>query len=150
MFLLDTNVVSELRRSEQAHANVRAWASAIPAELHAISVVTVLELERGTLLMERRDAAQGAILRRWLEQEVLGRFEARILSVDSAIARQCARLHVPDPRPERDALIAATALRHGLTVVTRDTADFEPMGVALLNPWLAAGASSHVNVRAKK
>jgi predicted nucleic acid-binding protein len=140
MFLLDTNVVSELRRPERADANVRAWASSAPAELYAISVVTVLELERGTLLVERRDAMQGGILRRWLEREILAPLATRILAIDVAIARQCASLHVPDPRPERDALIAATALTHGLTVVTRNTADFEPMGVALLNPWLAPGA----------
>ncbi len=136
MFLLDTNVVSELRRPERMDANVRAWASTISAELHAISAVTVLELERGTLLMERRDAKQGAILRRWLEQEIINPLAGRILEIGTDIACACAKLHVPDPRPERDALIAATALVHGLTVVTRNTADFEPMGVALLNPWL--------------
>lgn len=136
MFLLDTNVVSELRRPERADANVRAWASSTPAALYVISVVTVLELERGTLLMERRDARQGAILRRWLEREILAPLADRILPIDAAIARQCASLHVPHPRPERDALIAATALAHGLTVVTRNTTDFEPMGVGLLNPWL--------------
>ena len=90
--------------------------------------------------MERRDAKQGAILRRWLEEEVLTKLAARTLPIDVAIARQCAHLHVPDPRPERDALIAATALTHGLTVVTRNTVDFEPMGVAVLNPWLATSA----------
>ncbi len=140
MFLLDTNVVSELRRPERAAANVRAWASNTPTDHYAISVVTVQELERGTLLMERRDPIQGSILRRWLEQEVLARLAPRILNIDSAIARRCARLHVPDPRPERDALIAATALTHGLTVVTRNVGDFEPMGVAVLNPWLAPSA----------
>jgi toxin FitB len=137
MFLMDTNVVAELRRPERADANVRAWASTAPAELFAISVVTVLELERGTRLLESRDAKQGAVLRRWFEHEILRSFEARIFLIDVAVARRCAVLHVPDPRPERDALIAATALMHGLTVVTRNVADFEPMGVALLNPWLA-------------
>jgi predicted nucleic acid-binding protein len=136
MFLLDTNVVSELRRPERADAQVRAWASNTPAELYAISVVTVLELERGVLLMERRDATQGAILRRWLERDVLTPLAARILVIDGAVARRCARFHVPDPRPERDALIAATAMVHGLTLVTRNVADFESTGVALLNPWL--------------
>jgi hypothetical protein len=138
MYLLDTNVVSELRRPARADAQVRSWAAKTPAELYALSVVTVQELERGTLLMERRDAQQGAILRRWLEEEVLTRLSERILPVDLVVARRCARLHVPDPRPERDALIAATALTHGLTVVTRNTADFEPMGVTVLNPWLAS------------
>jgi len=140
MFLLDTNVVSELRRPGRADANVRAWASNTPAEFYALSVVTVLELERGILLMERRDAKQGAVLRRWLDHEILASLASRILPIDAAVARQCARLHVPDPRPERDALIAATALTRGLTVVTRNTADFEPMDVAVLNPWLMPGA----------
>jgi predicted nucleic acid-binding protein len=135
MFLLDTNVVSELRRPARADAHVRSWADNTPAELYALSVVTVQELERGTLLMERRDAAQGAILRRWLEEEVLARLASRILPIEVAVARRCAQLHVPDPRPERDALIAATALVYGLTVVTRNVADFEPMGVSVLNPW---------------
>jgi predicted nucleic acid-binding protein len=140
MFLLDTNVVSELRRPERAHANVRAWASSTPAELYSISVVTVLELERGLLLIERRDAAQGAILRRWLDNDVLAPLAARILPIDAAIARTCAGLHAPDPRPERDALIAATALVHGLTLVTRNRSDFEPMGVKVLDPWGSSGA----------
>jgi len=139
MFLLDTNVVSELRRPERADPNVRAWASSTPAELYAISVVTVLELERGTLLMERRDTEQGAILRRWLEREILTPLAGRILPIDTTIARRCANLHVPYPRPERDALIAATALTHGLTMVTRNIGDFEPLGVALINPWLGRG-----------
>jgi predicted nucleic acid-binding protein len=136
MFLLDTNVVSEIRRPERADANVRAWAHGTPAELYAISVMTVLELERGILRIERRDVAQGGILRRWLEHEVLMPLAARILPIDTAIARRCAALHVPDPRPERDALIAATALVHGLTLVTRNVADFASTGVELLNPWL--------------
>ncbi len=140
MFLLDTNVVSELRRPERADANVRAWASNTPAALCALSVVTLLELERGIMLMERRDAMQGAILRRWLETEIVTPLAGRILAIDVAVARQCASLHVPDPRPERHALIAATALAYGLTVVTRNIADFEPMGVALLNPWHAPAA----------
>ena len=88
-------------------------------------------------MIARRDAAQGAVLRSWIDDQLLPRFEARILAVDAAVAQRCARLHVPDPRAERDALIAATAMVHGLTVVTRNVADFEPTGVALLNPWLS-------------
>jgi predicted nucleic acid-binding protein len=87
----------------------------------------------------RRDTAQGAVLRAWIDDQILPRFEGRILAVDTAVARRCAHLHVPDPRAERDALIAATALVHGLTVVTRDVTDFELVGVALLNPWDAGG-----------
>jgi hypothetical protein len=136
MYLVDTNVWSELRNRSRADASVRTWSeTANEAEVY-LSVVTVFELERGVLLMERRDARQGAGLRDWLERHVLRPFQKQILPIDAAIARRCAHLHAPDPRPERDALIAATALIHGLTVVTRNTADFEPIGVALLNPWL--------------
>jgi toxin FitB len=137
--LIDTNVWSELRNRGRTDAHVRTWADATnQAEIY-LSVVTVFELELGVALMERRDTKQGARLRDWVEQHVLQPFQKRILLIDTAIARRCAHLHVPDPRPERDALIAATALVHGLTVVTRNTADFEPMGVALLNPWIAPG-----------
>jgi predicted nucleic acid-binding protein len=136
-YLIDTNVWSELRNPGRADINVRAWAeTANPADLY-LSAITVFELERGVLLIERRDASRGARLRRWLERHVLEPFESRIVPIDAVIARRCAALHVPDPRPERDALIAATALTHGLIVVTRNVGDFEPMGAAFLNPWLA-------------
>jgi len=136
MFLLDTNVISELRRPERADGNVVAWAGAISAASFFLSAISILEIELGALLIARRDVAQGAVLRTWIDDQILPRFEGRILAVDTAVAQRCARLHVPDPRSERDALIAATAMVHGLTVVTRDVADFEPMGVALLNPWV--------------
>jgi hypothetical protein len=136
MFLLDTNVISELRRPERADVNVVAWAGAISAASFFLSVISILEIELGALQIARKDATQGAVLRAWIDDLILPRFEGRILAVDTAVAQHCARLHVPDPRAERDALIAATAMVHGLTVVTRDVADFEPMGVALLNPWV--------------
>ena len=137
-YLIDTNVWSELRNRGRADVHVRAWAEAAkPADLY-LSVVTVFELERGVLLIERRDADQGSRLRRWLEQQVLQPFERRILPIDAAIMRRCAALHVPDPKPERDALIAATALIHRMTVVTRNVGDFEPTGAPVLNPWLPA------------
>lgn len=141
MFLLDTNVVSELRKAKagKADANVTAWAGSVPFGSLFISTVTLLELEMGVLQVERRDAAQGVILRAWLDSHVLPAFHDRILPIDVAVARQCARLHVPDPRAERDALIAATALVHGLTVVTRNVGDFQPTGVPLLNPWRGGG-----------
>ena len=100
-----------------------------------MSAITVLELETGVLLIERRDPAQGTVLRIWLDRVLLPEFKQRILAVDAEVAWRCARLHVPDPRPERDALLAATALVHGMTVVTRDVTDFKPTGVALLDPW---------------
>ena len=137
MYLLDTNVVSELRKAKsgKADAGVIAWAAGLPASELFLSAISVLELEMGVLLVERRDAAQGVILRSWLDKHVLPAFAERILPVDTAVARRCARLHVPDPRAERDALIAATALVRDLTVVTRNVGDFEASGVRLLNPW---------------
>ena len=137
MYLIDTNVWSEIRNRGRANPSVRNWAERANAAELFLSVVTVFELERGTLLMERRDPRQGARLRAWLERHVIEPFQQQILPVNTAIARRCAALHVPDPRPERDALIAATALTHGLTVVTRNVDDFAPTGVAVLNPWLA-------------
>ena len=137
MFLLDTNVVYELRkvRSEKADRNVSVWADSVHARDLYLSVISLQELEIGILLVERRDPAQGALFRAWLDQHVLPAFDGRILPVDLAVARRSARLHVPDPRPIRDCLIAATALVHGLVVVTRNGADFEPTGVQILNPW---------------
>jgi predicted nucleic acid-binding protein len=135
MFLLDTNVISELRRPERANPNVVAWAAAFPAASFFLSAISILEIEIGTLQLLRKDPAQGALLRAWIDEQIMPRFEGRILPVDINVAQRCARLHVPDPRSERDALIAATALVHSLTVVTRNTPDFEAAGVALLNPW---------------
>jgi predicted nucleic acid-binding protein len=135
MFLLDTNVVSELRRPERANRNVVAWAGSIPFASFFLSAISVLEIEIGALRLARKDPTQGAVFRAWIDGQILPRFEGRILPVDTSVAQRCARLHVPDPRSERDALVAATALAHGLTMVTRNTADFESTGVALLNPW---------------
>jgi predicted nucleic acid-binding protein len=139
MFILDTNVVSELRkiRLRKADPHVEQWADNVDAGILYLSAITVLELEMGVLLLERKDPRQGAMLRTWLDTRVLPEFNGRIFSVDTAVAQRCARLHVPDPRAERDALIAATALVHGMTVVTRNLADFEATGVPLLNPWNA-------------
>lgn len=139
MFLLDTNVVSELRkiRLGRADANVARWADSVDAADLYLSAITVQELEIGVLLAQRRDPQQGAIFRTWLDRQVLPAFAGRILPVDTAVARRSAGLHVPDPRPLSDGLIAGTALVHGMTVVTRNVGDFAPMGVALLNPWSA-------------
>ncbi|AWL99738.1 type II toxin-antitoxin system VapC family toxin [Bradyrhizobium amphicarpaeae] len=137
MFLLDTNVISELRRPDRADRNVLAWANAVPAANFFMSAISILEIELGARLIERKDAVQGAILRAWIDDHILARFEGRILAIDIAVAQRCAQLHVPNPRAERDALIAATALVHGLTVVTRNVGDFEPTGVTLINPWSA-------------
>lgn len=140
MFLLDTNVVSELRkaRAGRADKNVAAWATAAPAASMFVSVITIQELEIGVLLSERRDPPQGTLLRRWLEEQVLSTFAERTIPVDTAVARRSALLHVPEPRPVRDALIAATALVHGMSVVTRNATDFAPTGTRVINPWNAA------------
>ena len=137
MYLLDTNVVAELRKakSRKMDQKVLAWAQSVPAARLYLSVITVLELELGTLLVERRDPKQGAVLRSWLNAHVLPAFRDRVLPVDTAVGQCCARLHVPDPRPDRDALIAATALVHGMTVATRNVDDFAPTGVETVNPW---------------
>ena len=135
MYVLDTDVISELRRGAKAERKVRAWAQALPTASLFLSVVSVLELEIRTLLVERRDRKQGAILRAWMDGHVLPSFSGRILPIDTAVAQRCARLHVPNPRSDRDALIAATALLHGMTVVTRNVSDFEATGVAVVNPW---------------
>lgn len=137
MFVLDTNVVSELRKAKSGKAdrNVTSWAASVSPGALFLSAITILELETGVLLIERRDAAQGAILRAWLDSHVLPAFAGRVLAVDIAVAQRCAKLHVPDQRAERDALIAATALVHGMTVVTRNVGDFVRTGVDLLNPW---------------
>ena len=137
MFLLDTNVVSELRkvRSGKAHPNVAHWADSVDAAALFISVITIQELETGILLAERKDTRQGALLRSWMNAHVLPAFAERILPVDTAVALRSAILHVPDPRPVSDVMIAATALVHGLTVVTRTVTDFEPTGVSVVDPW---------------
>ena len=136
-YLLDTNVLSELRKAGDGNANpnVIARFSTLDAESLFLSAITLLELEVGVLRMERRDPTQGGMLRRWMDQKVLPEFSSRTLPFDADAALRCATLHVPDPKPDRDALIAAIAWVHGMTVVTRNIADFEKMGVPLLNPW---------------
>jgi predicted nucleic acid-binding protein len=138
MFLLDTNVVSELRKAgdSRADASVTAWVAARDADAFHISAITLMELEIGVLRIERRDSRQGARLRAWLDGQVMEVFASRTLPVDAAVAVQSARLHVPDPHSERDALIAATAMVHRMTLVTRNIRDFEGTGVTAVNPWL--------------
>ncbi len=137
MYLLDTNVVSELRKIRQGKADpgVARWAEGVASSDLYISVITVQELEIGVFLAERRDPDQGKVLRFWFEDRVLSTFRHRILPVDTQISRCSAKLHVPDPRPVRDAFIAATGIVYGMTVVTRNVKDFEPMDVASMNPW---------------
>ena len=137
MYLLDTNVISELRKvgSGRANASVALWADSVHAADLYISVITLQELEIGVVLALRRDAQLGAVLRNWMDRHVLPAFENRILPVDLAVAQRSAQLNVPAPPPVREGLIAATALVHAMTVVTRNVADFQQCGVSLINPW---------------
>ena len=137
MYLLDTNVISEIRkiRFGSANKNVAKWADDVDARELYLSVITVEELEIGVLLLERRDPKQGSVLRAWLDQQVLPAFEGRILEIDMAIVLRSAHLHVPNPKPLRDGLIAATAVVHSMTVVTRNVDDFKMAGVKIFDPW---------------
>ena len=135
MFVLDTNVISELRRGKpQQSAAVRAWAAAQPDGKLFMSAITLLELELGIQALERRTPPQGGSLRVWLIA-VRAEFAGRILPFTENTAPLCAALHVPNPRPERDAMIAASALEHKFAVVTRNVADFAGTGVEVVNPW---------------
>jgi predicted nucleic acid-binding protein len=138
-FLLDTNVISELRRPERAAPSVREWVAEQAPEALWCSVVSAIELEIGALQMLRRDPVQGRMLRTWIDGMDLPRFAGRIIPVEIDVALRCASLHVPDPMPDRDAYIAATALVHDLTVVTRNVRDFQGTGVRMFNPWEDAG-----------
>jgi predicted nucleic acid-binding protein len=139
MYLLDTNVVSELRK-RTGDPGVKRWIAAQRTAELAISVVTVIEIETGILLRRRQDPEQARVLQRWFEESVLTGFLDRILPLDLAAARRVAPLQDPDRAPGHDALIAGTALAHGLTVVTRNTRDFARSGVDCLDPWTVVDA----------
>jgi predicted nucleic acid-binding protein len=143
MFLVDTNVVSELRKSKSGRADsgVTAWSDSVTIKTLYLSAISLMELEIGVRLAEHRDLRQGKSLRNWLRNEIVPGFDKRILPVDQAVAMRCARLHVPNPRPDRDAMIAATALVHEMTLVTRNTRVFAGTGVRLVNPWEFLSAS---------
>lgn len=135
MYILDTNVISELRKVHRVEQAVKMWAQSVPAASLHLSAISILELEIGILRVERRDQKQASTLRAWMDRHVLPTFAGRILAIDTVVAQRCAVLHVSDPRSERDALIAATALVHGMTVVTRNVSDFRLMGVPVVDPW---------------
>ncbi len=137
MFLLDTNIISESRKLGTARVdpNAARWFAEVDAETSFISAMTIFELERGVAQMERRDAKQGAALRHWLDGQILTIYEHRTLLLSKEVALICAGLHIPDPKSERDAWIAATAIDAGFALVTRNITDFTNMGVKLFNPF---------------
>ncbi|WP_138379296.1 type II toxin-antitoxin system VapC family toxin [Luteithermobacter gelatinilyticus] len=137
MFLLDTNVISELRKAhtDRMNENVRAWAATVEAGDLFISVITIQEIHMGILQKERKDPKQGRILRAWFESQVIHEFQDRVYPVDINVALKAGEIHVPAPKPIMDAFIAATALVHNLTLVTRNHKDFSVPGVKIINPW---------------
>lgn len=139
MFVLDTCVVSELRKSgSRADQGLTRWAAGVPAMEMYLSTMSLYELELGVLLAERRDRATGSVLRTWLSETVMPTFARRLLPIDGRVAALAASLHVPDPAPLADSLIAATALAHDMAVVTRNVADFDRfVGLLVINPFEA-------------
>jgi toxin FitB len=137
MYLIDTNVLSELRKIAAGKADKKftKWANSVDSAELYLSTMTIQEIEIGILLLERKDLRQASVFRRWLEEQVLPSFDKRILSVDISVARRSASFYVPDPRPVRDSLIAATSVVHAMTMVTRNVADFQLPGVKVLDPW---------------
>jgi toxin FitB len=145
LWLLDTDVISEIRKAPLGRCDprVRAWAAATPSSRTFVSVVTIAEIARGVLQRERQDRAQAAVLRRWFEDALLPAYEGRILAVDTEVAQRAASLHVPDPAPLHDAYIAATALVSGLVVATRNVRDFSRFaGLAVHDPWVGGTAGA--------
>lgn len=137
-YVLDTNVVSGLRvRGRNPH--LERWAASVRIADQFVTAFTIAELERGVVAKERNDAAQGALLRRWFDEHVLPAFAGRVLPFDLDAARILATYRVPEHAPLDDALIAAIARSRGMTVVTRNTRHFAPLGVAALDPWVLDG-----------
>lgn len=137
MYLLDTNIISEIRKlaKNKCDKNVADWVRSTSKDLMFTNAVVMMELERGVMSIERKDTTQGKLLRHWFEMDVKPAFHGKILKIDEQTAQICAKLHIPDHSPENDAWIAASAIQHNLVLVTRNTADFARTGVKLFNPF---------------
>jgi predicted nucleic acid-binding protein len=133
-FLLDTNVISEIRKRDRAHPNVVRWVASTPVEEIGTSVLVLAEICRGIELKRRNDPQQARSLDRWFSQ-MRTRLGDRVLRIDEPVAEAWALLGIPDPLPLIDGLLAATAKVHGLTLVTRNVADIAVVGVSLLDPF---------------
>jgi len=138
--LLDTNVISELRKLHKGRVDPRflAWVKAANVADLYLSTMTIQELEFGVLKMERSDPPQGRVLREWMRAQVLGTFQGRILPVDTEVAQRSAFVLLPQTKAFVDNLIGATAYVHDMPVITRNVDDFKDMGVVIINPWDAA------------
>jgi predicted nucleic acid-binding protein len=133
-FLLDTNVISELRKRTQAHPNVARWVAQTPVKEIGTSVLVLAEIRHGIELKRRSDPEQAGALDRWFAQMRI-RLGDRVLPVDEPVADGWALFGIPDPLPIIDGLLAATAKVHGLTLVTRNVADIARTGVSVLDPF---------------
>jgi predicted nucleic acid-binding protein len=135
MLLVDTNVLSQMRRPHLAPEAFRTWMLGVSVDTIWLSVMTLLELEVGTASAYRKDRAHGDALRRWIDVQILPNFAERLLPVDRSVVVRCATLTFDPTTRYADTLIAATALVHDLTVVTRNIRHFEPAGVRILDPF---------------
>ena len=137
MYLLDTNIISELKKldSGKIHPQVQRWAYSINLMQTKISVVSIIEIRTGILSLARKGQAQAASFDNWFTNRLLPAYRTRTLSVDTEVALICAQLHIPAKRPINDTYIAATAIAHNLTPVTRNVRDFQGLPLMLENPF---------------
>jgi predicted nucleic acid-binding protein len=135
MYVLDTNVISELRKLKRVDRAVLRWLESVPIEAQYLSAISIFEVELGIIKAERTNNEEAIAYKTWLNRKVLPSFAGRILPLNEKIAVVFARMMAPKTRPYRDAIIAATAQHHGYAVVTRNVRDFVELPVRVINPW---------------